>query len=177
MEVYRRATGGRLSEMFGPATLRADKRFLALGLRRAAAAEWQTATPDVRSALEHYAAGVNAAIGGDGTLAAAAGVPAARRDARAVDAGRLAGRRAAAGLAPRREPAWRAGARPATRAVGAAEANLLLGAVPPDAPAILDAMAPARQASPAVPRTRPLALGPVRVSRRRHCRPGSSGST
>jgi penicillin amidase len=28
MEVYRRATGGRLSEVFGPATLPADRRFL-----------------------------------------------------------------------------------------------------------------------------------------------------
>jgi len=62
MEVYRRATGGRLSEMFGPVTVRADKRFLTMALRRAAAAEWQTATPDARSAMEHYAAGVNAAI-------------------------------------------------------------------------------------------------------------------
>ena len=62
MEVYRRATGGRLSEVFGAATVRADKRLLALGLRRAASAEWQTATPAVRSALERYAAGVNAAM-------------------------------------------------------------------------------------------------------------------
>ena len=62
MEVYRRATGGRLSEIFGRATVRADKRCLALGLRRAASAEWQTATPTVRTALQRYADGVNAAM-------------------------------------------------------------------------------------------------------------------
>src|SRR5690606_32599504 len=63
MELYRRATGGRLSEVLGPATLRVDRRFVALGLRRAAAAEWQVLSPHVRSALERYAEGVNAAIG------------------------------------------------------------------------------------------------------------------
>src|SRR5690606_40359496 len=62
MELYRRATGGRLSEVLGPATLRVDRRFVALGLRRAAAAEWQVLSPHVRTALERYAEGVNAGI-------------------------------------------------------------------------------------------------------------------
>src|SRR5690606_30928351 len=62
MELYRRATGGRLSEVLGPATLRVDRRFVALGLRRAAAAEWQVLAPHVRTALERYAEGVNAGI-------------------------------------------------------------------------------------------------------------------
>jgi penicillin G amidase len=62
MELYRRASGGRLSEVLGPATLRVDKRFIGLGLRRAAAEEWQTATPLVRTALERYCRGVNAAV-------------------------------------------------------------------------------------------------------------------
>ena len=62
MELYRRATGGRLSEILGEATLRVDKRFVALGLRRAAAAEWKTSSPLVRTALEKYSAGVNAAV-------------------------------------------------------------------------------------------------------------------
>ncbi len=62
MELYRRASGGRLSEVLGPATLRVDKRFVGLGLRRAAAEEWQTATPLVRTALEKYCRGVNAAV-------------------------------------------------------------------------------------------------------------------
>src|SRR5690606_15156480 len=55
-------TGGRLSEVLGPATLRVDRRFVALGLRRAAAAEWQVLAPHVRTALERYAEGVNAGI-------------------------------------------------------------------------------------------------------------------
>lgn len=60
MELYRRVTGGRVSEVLGEAALPIDKRFLTLGLRDAAEAEWQRARPEVRSALERYAAGVNA---------------------------------------------------------------------------------------------------------------------
>jgi penicillin amidase len=44
MELYRRAAGGRLSEILGPTTLRLDKRFVGLGVRRAANEEWQTAS-------------------------------------------------------------------------------------------------------------------------------------
>ncbi len=66
MELYRRAAGGRLSEILGEATLRVDKRFIGLGLRRAAAEEWSTATPLVRQALEKYSRGVNLAIEGMG---------------------------------------------------------------------------------------------------------------
>ncbi len=60
MELYRRVTRGRLSEVLGERTIPIDQRFLTLGLRDAAAAEWQRATPEVKSALERYAAGVNA---------------------------------------------------------------------------------------------------------------------
>lgn len=60
MELYRRVTRGRLSEVMGEATLAIDQRFLTLGLRQAAAEEWSRATPAVRTALERYAAGVNA---------------------------------------------------------------------------------------------------------------------
>ena len=62
MELYRRAASGRLSEVLGDSTLAVDRRFLMVGLRRAAMAEWAHATPSVRTALERYAAGVNAAI-------------------------------------------------------------------------------------------------------------------
>jgi penicillin amidase len=62
MELYRRAASGRLSELFGEATLPADRRFAALELRRAAEAEWAAASPDVRTALVRHAAGVNGAI-------------------------------------------------------------------------------------------------------------------
>ncbi len=60
MELYRRVTRGRLSEVMGETTLAIDQRFLTLGLRQAAAEEWSRATPAVRTALERYAEGVNA---------------------------------------------------------------------------------------------------------------------
>jgi penicillin amidase len=62
MELYRRAADGRLSEIFGPETLPIDRRFLTLGLRAAAEAEWQSTAPEVRDALTRYADGVNAQI-------------------------------------------------------------------------------------------------------------------
>lgn len=61
MELYRRVTIGRLSEVLGDTTIPFDQRFLTLGLRDAAKAEWERAAPPVRLALERYAAGVNAA--------------------------------------------------------------------------------------------------------------------
>ncbi len=60
MELYRRVTLGRLSEVLGDDTVDVDKRFLTLGLRDAARAEWERAPQQVRTALERYAAGVNA---------------------------------------------------------------------------------------------------------------------
>jgi penicillin amidase len=62
MELYRRAAYGRLSEILGPDTLPIDRRFLTLGLRHAAEAEWGAMAPEVREALERYADGVNAQI-------------------------------------------------------------------------------------------------------------------
>jgi penicillin amidase len=61
MELYRRVTAGRLSEVLGDTTIPFDQRFLTLGLRDAAEGEWKRAAPHVRAALEDYAAGVNAA--------------------------------------------------------------------------------------------------------------------
>lgn len=66
MELYRRAASGRLSEIFGERLLPIDRRFRRLGLRRAAAAELARTSPRVRSALERYALGVNAAVQADG---------------------------------------------------------------------------------------------------------------
>lgn len=60
MELYRRVTLGRLSEVLGAETVEIDKRFVTLGLRDAARAEWERTTPQVRTALEKYTAGVNA---------------------------------------------------------------------------------------------------------------------
>jgi penicillin G amidase len=64
MELYRRVTAGRLSEVLGDTTLAIDQRYLTLDLRAAADAEWQRAEPALKSALERYAAGVNAVSGG-----------------------------------------------------------------------------------------------------------------
>src|SRR5690242_2544347 len=61
MELYRRVTMGRLSEILGDSTLAIDKRFLTLGLRDAAKAEWERAPESVKLALTRYAEGVNAA--------------------------------------------------------------------------------------------------------------------
>ena len=60
MELYRRVTMGRLSEVLGDTTLPFDQRFVTLGLREAAVAEWERVSPQVKLALERYAAGVNA---------------------------------------------------------------------------------------------------------------------
>jgi penicillin amidase len=64
MELYRRAASGRLSELLGEATVVIDQRFLTLGLRLAAEREWERTPPDLRTAFESYAAGVNAVITG-----------------------------------------------------------------------------------------------------------------
>jgi len=61
MELYRRASAGRLSELLGEQLLPVDRRFRRLGLTRAAEAELARLTPRVREALERYAHGVNAA--------------------------------------------------------------------------------------------------------------------
>jgi penicillin amidase len=62
MELYRRVTMGRLSEVMGEATLPIDQRFLTLGLRQAAQDEWARTPPAVRTALERYASGVNGVV-------------------------------------------------------------------------------------------------------------------
>ena len=62
MELYRRVSMGRLSQVMGVDTIEIDKRFLTLGLRDAARAEWERMAPQVKTSLERYAAGVNAVI-------------------------------------------------------------------------------------------------------------------
>ena len=62
MELYRRVAMGRLSQVLGDDTIEIDKRFLTLGLRDAAKAEWDRMAPQVKTMLERYAAGVNAVI-------------------------------------------------------------------------------------------------------------------
>ncbi len=59
MDMARRAAEGRLSELFGGATLPFDKMFRIVGLMRAAEAIERAISPESRQRLEWYAAGVN----------------------------------------------------------------------------------------------------------------------
>jgi len=59
MEFTRRAGAGRLAEVLGETALESDLYLRTLGLHRLAEAMFETASPEVRAALEAYAAGVN----------------------------------------------------------------------------------------------------------------------
>jgi penicillin amidase len=69
IDFYRRAGAGTLSEIAGRQTLSTDRFMRTLGLRRAAVAEAADLVPGVRSSLEAFCAGVNAAAA-DRTLPA-----------------------------------------------------------------------------------------------------------
>lgn len=60
LETHRRIGAGRLAEAFGPPAVETDKFLRALGVRRAAAAQWAQASPAVKTGIEAYTAGVNA---------------------------------------------------------------------------------------------------------------------
>lgn len=63
LETHRRIGSGRLAETFGHSALDTDRFLRALGVRRAAAAQWQRIVQqdgESRRVLEAYAAGVNA---------------------------------------------------------------------------------------------------------------------
>ncbi|HWA48082.1 MAG TPA: penicillin acylase family protein, partial [Dongiaceae bacterium] len=60
MEMMRRLGAGRLSEIVGELGLRSDKVMRTLGLAQQAAAQYEAASPELRAALDSYAAGVNA---------------------------------------------------------------------------------------------------------------------
>jgi penicillin amidase len=62
LETHRRIGAGRLSEAFGPGALDNDKFLRALGVRRAAAAQWAALGIDARGAVLAYTAGINAFI-------------------------------------------------------------------------------------------------------------------
>ncbi len=64
LETHRRIGAGRLSEAFGPGALDNDKFLRALGVRRAAAAQWEKLGADARAAVLAYTAGINAFIAG-----------------------------------------------------------------------------------------------------------------
>ena len=65
LETHHRIGSGRLAEAFGPPALETDRFLRALGVRRAAAAQWAKASPEVRSAIVAYTAGVNALLQSD----------------------------------------------------------------------------------------------------------------
>jgi penicillin amidase len=62
LDTHRRIGAGRLAEAFGEPALESDKFLRALGVRRAAAAQWVTLKPDARAALQAYSDGINAVI-------------------------------------------------------------------------------------------------------------------
>ena len=62
MEFWRRIGSGRLSELFGEATLDQDRFLRTLGLVPAAQLTWEALDADTQAALEAYAQGVNAYI-------------------------------------------------------------------------------------------------------------------
>lgn len=60
MATHQRIAAGRLAEAFGPTALEQDRFIRALGIRRAAQAQWENTRGEVRELLEAYSAGVNA---------------------------------------------------------------------------------------------------------------------
>jgi penicillin amidase len=68
MEVNRRTAAGRLSEIFGPSGLEADRFLRTLGVRRSAEANVKHLDEQTRGLLEAYAAGVNAFLASDPVL-------------------------------------------------------------------------------------------------------------
>jgi len=62
MELHRRMGSGTLAEAFGEAALESDKFFRAIGLRRCAAASYQSLNPAMQGVLQSYCRGVNAFI-------------------------------------------------------------------------------------------------------------------
>ncbi|HEX7437611.1 MAG TPA: penicillin acylase family protein, partial [Caldimonas sp.] len=64
LETHRRIGSGRLAEGFGAPALETDKFLRALGVKRAAAAQWAKASPEARSAILAYTAGINSYLKG-----------------------------------------------------------------------------------------------------------------
>ena len=62
MDVSRRRASGTLAELLGLAALAGDVELRTIGIRRAAERSWGVVSPQARSALEAYAAGVNAYV-------------------------------------------------------------------------------------------------------------------
>ena len=63
MEMFRRVLQGRLSEIYGPATLDSDRFLRTIGMEEAAVAGTPSPDAPIYHQMERYAEGVNAAIG------------------------------------------------------------------------------------------------------------------
>jgi len=64
MEFWRRVSSGRLSELFGKASVDTDRFVRTVGWRRAAEASWRVLDPGTQAEMQAYADGVNAYISG-----------------------------------------------------------------------------------------------------------------
>lgn len=62
LETHKRIGAGRLAEAFGAPALETDRFLRALGVRRAAAAQWARIEPRARAGLLAYSAGINAFV-------------------------------------------------------------------------------------------------------------------
>lgn len=62
LETHRRIGSGRLAEAFGEPAIDTDRFLRALGVRRAAEAQWAHSGPDARAAILAYTAGINAYV-------------------------------------------------------------------------------------------------------------------
>lgn len=65
LETHRRIGSGRLAEAFGAAALETDRFLRALGVKRAAAAQWERIEPRSRALLRAYSEGINAFVRGE----------------------------------------------------------------------------------------------------------------
>ncbi len=157
MEFQRRIGHGRLSEIFGAATLPQDRFLRTVGFGRAARSAWERLPADVRQQVDAYVAGVNAFIDAHHGSRSAARVHAAALRTRTLHRSGRAGVGQDDGLGPQREllarvdaPRHPRQARPRARADAAAA---LSGRWPehPDRSAAADAGA--RRARPRPRRT------------------------
>jgi penicillin amidase len=64
LETHRRIGSGRLAETFGAPALETDRFLRALGVKRAAAAQWARSSGETRAAVLAYTAGINAYLDG-----------------------------------------------------------------------------------------------------------------
>lgn len=64
LETHRRIAAGRVAEAFGEGALETDRFLRALGVRRAALAQWQQLPASTKTLLQAYADGINAYLAG-----------------------------------------------------------------------------------------------------------------